>query len=568
MSGAPAQPALEDPGVGRPAPALLEQAGNIVAFFDHWAARAPERPALVFPRRTRRGLSYDVLSFRQLDERARRLATGLRGLGLGPGERVMVLVPISPELYTLLIALARIGAVAVFLDPWVGSATRRAAAELIAPRGFVGIPKAHLLRLAPEFRKIPLKLVTRAAWGTSWLYGPSLEGLIARSAPEAGPAVRCDLDATSLVTFTTGSTGRPKGSDRTHRFINFQGDTLDRHLRRLPGDVDMPALPIFVLLNLASGVPSVLPLVDWMRVASVDPALIVDEIKDWKVTSIGGSPAYLLPIARHCAAQGITLDTVRGVVTGGAPVPPELLRLLQQVCPGARGSIEVIYGSTEAEPVASIEADEVLRETAARTEAGAGNCVGRPAAEVELRLVRPEPGPWQLEGREWSAVEVAPGEVGEVLVTGDHVQKSYWNDPDAIRANKVTGPDGRVWHRMGDLARRDEQGRLWLVGRVHNAVRAGATTLYPIEVEARAEAAPGVKKAALLLWQERPTVVIQPVDPRSDRAALAEAVRAHLAAGGFAVEVVRCVGEIPLDPRHNAKVELVRLRELLAMEGA
>ena len=556
-----------DPGIGRPSPALLEQAGNIVAFFQHWVERAPDRPALVFPRRTRGGLAYDVLTFRQLDEEGRRIASGLRRLGVGPGDRVMVLVPISRQLYALLVALARLGAVAVFLDPWVGSAQRRAAAELVAPKAFVGIPKAHLLRLVPEFRRIPLKLVACAPRGAGWLFGTPLERLVRACPPEEGPFERCDLDASSLITFTTGSTGRPKGSDRTHRFINFQGATLDRHLRRLPGDVDMPALPIFVLLNLASGVPSVLPLVDWMRVASVDPAAIVDEIADWKVTTIGGSPAYLLPIARHCLARGIELGTVRGVVTGGAPVPPELLRLLQQVCPRARGNIEVIFGSTEAEPVASIEADEVLRETAARTEAGEGNCVGRPVAEVELKLCRPEPGPWQLAGRGWEAVEVAPGAVGEVLVTGDHVQKSYWNDPQAVLANKVTGPDGRVWHRMGDLARLDAQGRLWLVGRVHNAVAAGGRTLYPIQVEARAEAVPGVRKAALLSWEERATVVVEPAQAGADQEALSRAVEEHLRAGGFEVDVVRCVREIPLDPRHNAKIELARLRALLAAEG-
>lgn len=550
--------------VGRPPPELIEETGSIVSFFDHWVERAPDRPALVFPRRTRRGLAYDVLSFGDLDREVRRLARGLRDLGIGPDDRVLVMIPISRPLYVLLIALLRLGACAVFLDPWVGSAQRRAAAELVQPKAFAGIPKAHLLRLSAPFRRIPIKLVAQAPRGFGWLFGTPVERLAARSEPEPGPPQRRALEATGLITFTTGSTGTPKGSDRTVGFMNQQGAMLARHHARVPGDVDMPALPIFVLQNLGCGVPSVIPLVDWMRIASVDPAVIVDEIADWKVTTIGGSPTYLLRIARHCVERGVVLRTVRGVVAGGAPVPPELLRLLQRSCPNARGHIEVLYGSTEAEPVASIEADEVLGETAALTEAGQGNCVGRPVAGVELKVVAPDPSPWQLDGRGWEAVERPRGEVGELLVTGPHVQRTYWNHPEAVRANKVTGPDGRVWHRMGDLGRLDERGRVWLVGRIHSAVKDGARTLYPIQVEARAEAVPGVKRAALLEHAGRPTVVVEPVDPAADRVALAAAVRAHLTAGDLAVEEVRFVRAMPLDPRHNAKIELARLRELLS----
>jgi acyl-CoA synthetase (AMP-forming)/AMP-acid ligase II len=399
------------------------------------------------------------------------------------------------------------------------------------------------------------------------LLGRTIEGMLAASEPEPFEPVACRLDDTALITFTTGSTGTPKGSNRTQFFLNAQGVALAEHLPRLPRDVDMPALPVFVLNNLGSGIPSVLPLVDFKQIADVDPRLILDEIHTWKVTTIGGSPAYLEPIARHCLQETITLDTIRGVVTGGAPVTPELLRMLQQVCPNARGNIEILYGSTEAEPVAKIEADVVVGETAARTEAGEGNCVGLPVPDIQLKIVAANPEPWQLDERGWAGVELPQGQVGELMVTGDHVQKDYYRNPDAVTANKVTAPDGEVWHRMGDLGYLDEQGRIWLVGRVNNAVRAGERWLYPIQVESRVENLEGVRRAALLSLEAGVLLVVVPSEGAGDDG-LREQVLATCRAADWPIEQVRFRASIPLDPRHNAKIDHRALAAELAQEGA
>ncbi|MCO5169280.1 MAG: AMP-binding protein [Planctomycetes bacterium] len=549
--------------IGRPPPATIGPESNVVNFFLHWVERAPDRPAIVFPSRGADGrLAYDVVTFRGLDRDSGRLAHGLARLGVRRGDRVLVMVPMSRPLYTLLVALMKLGACAVFVDPWAVSQLGRAA-DLVRPKAFVGVPLAHLLRLrdAPV-RRIPLKLVALSTAPWQRLLGRRLEDLLRRG-PTAFPTATCGLDDPALITFTTGSTGAPKGANRTQRFLNAQGVALDHHLRRVEGDVDMPALPIFVLNNLGAGVPSVLPLVNFMRIAEVDPATIVQEVRDWQVTTIGGSPAYLLPIARWCVEQGVTLDRVRGVVAGGAPVPPRLLALLQRCCPNARGNIEVLYGSTEAEPVARIEADEVLGETAAETERGRGNCVGAPVPDVEVKLVHARTGPLALGPGGWTDLEVAPGEVGEVLVTGDHVQRDYYRNPEAVRSNKLTGPDGRVWHRMGDLAWRDARDRLWLVGRNNDAVPWRGRTLYPIQVEGRALSVEGVRLAGLV--EVRGEAVLALVLEAGFAAEVARArVLAALDEVGLGVDRVVVVDAIPLDPRHNAKVERAALRARLA----
>ncbi|MBX3469996.1 MAG: AMP-binding protein [Planctomycetes bacterium] len=553
----------DDRRIGRPPPETIGPERNVVNFFLHWVERAPDRPAIVFPSRAPDGrLVYDVVTFRALDRDSGRLAHGLARLGVRRGDRVLVMVPMSRPLYALLVALMKLGACAVFVDPWAVKQLGRAA-DLVRPKAFVGVPLAHLLRLrdAPV-RRIPLKLVALPTAGWQRLLGRRLDDLLRRG-PTAFPAATCGLDDPALITFTTGSTGAPKGASRTQRFLNAQGVALDHHLRRVEDDVDMPALPIFVLNNLGAGVPSVLPLVNFMKIAEVDPATIVQEVRDWRVTTLGGSPAYLLPIARWCVEQGVVLDRVRGVVAGGAPVPPRLLALLQRCCPNARGNIEVLYGSTEAEPVARIEADEVLGETAAATERGRGNCVGVPVPDVEVKLVHARQGPLALGPRGWADLEVAPGEVGEVLVTGDHVQRDYYRNAAAVRENKLTGPDGRVWHRMGDLAWRDDRGRLWLVGRANDAVPWRGRTLYPIQVEGRALSVEGVRLAGLV--EVRGQAVLALV---LEAGAAAEVARARVLAAldevGLGVDRIVVVDAIPLDPRHNAKVERAALRAQLA----
>jgi acyl-CoA synthetase (AMP-forming)/AMP-acid ligase II len=550
-------------GLGPPETFLPQH--NVINYFTYWVERAPQRTALVFPqgRGPDGAMRYDAVTYADLDRDSSRVAHALARRGVEPGDRVLILVPMSRPLYTLILAVFRLGAAAVFLDPWVTLEQLVHAVDLTQPKVFCGIPKAHLLRSKRTFRKIPIKLVAQGGF-FSRLLGQRLESLYARpQSPDDAPypAAQRQPQDTTLITFTTGSTGTPKGSDRTQAFLNAQGLALDHHLSRLPGDVDMPALPVFPLNNMGAGVTSVIPQVDFKRIAEVDAAAVVEQVRDWKVTTIGGSPAYLEPIARHCQAAGITLP-VRAVVTGGAPVTPDLLALLREVCPAAKGRIMLLYGSTEAEPVAHIEADEVLSETAALTAQGKGNCVGAPVDDVELKVVRARPDAWQLPAGGWDEVEVARGEVGEVLVTGEHVQKDYYQDPEAVQKNKVTGPDGRVWHRMGDLAYQDEKDRLWLVGRVTNAIARGDTYLYPIQVEALAREVDGVRSAGLVEVAEEVVLAVVCESPDGD-AAVEEALRAACRASGAEVDAVRFVRALPVDPRHNAKIDYPKLREQL-----
>lgn len=522
---------------------------NIAARLAERGALHPERTAIVeyAGGRARR------IGFGELASRVAALGAGMREAGIGPGDRVLLFVPMSTDLYVALLATLHAGGVAVFLDAWAGRERLDAAVAAARPKAFVGSPRAHLLRLlSPAVRSIPVKWIAGRRW-------PRLARHERRGEPPEAAVVRPDDPA--LVTFTTGSTGKPKGAARSHAFLWAQHRALAAHLRLTERDVDMPTLPVFVLNNLAGGTTSVIPDFDPRRPAEIDPPAILAQLRAEGVTTSSGSPAFYERLAGWCAARGEKLP-LRALWTGGAPVYPPLARLLADA---TEGEAHVVYGSTEAEPVAGIEARAML---AAMERGGEGICVGRPVPEIELRILRPHEGPVELGPRGWAEWDAAPGETGEVAVAGAHVLPGYLDDPAADRENKVR--DGaRVWHRTGDAARLDDEGRLWLMGRVGQRVVRAGETWWSTPAEVRALGAPGVRHAAYLGLPEpapgtRAVLCVETDGGRlgeADRAAILDCLRP------IPVDELRALTRIPRDPRHASKTDTAALRRLLQADG-
>jgi acyl-CoA synthetase (AMP-forming)/AMP-acid ligase II len=263
------------------------------------------------------------------------------------------------------------------------------------------------------------------------------------------------------------------------------------------------------------------------------------------------------------------------LLTGGAPVGDDQLCRWRKTWPEAR--IEVVYGSTEAEPVAHIDADERLRRTAASPRA-AGYLLGRPAECITWRVIRITKGPVQLGSDGWQPWLVEPGAPGELVVTGAHVGKNYFRNPTATAENKIVEPSGAVWHRMGDTVYADADGLLWLVGRVHSTIVRRGEFVHPqqLELAARSDdkrithlAAVGLPDAAL---GESTAIVVHL--PAVDAAATsadpqntADDVLRRLHEAGHAVDRLIITRQSPpLDPRHNSKIDYPALRARL-VEG-
>jgi acyl-coenzyme A synthetase/AMP-(fatty) acid ligase len=193
-------------------------------------------------------------TFADLDERSGKIAALLRQAGVHAGEPVLIFHPVSAELYTVLLAVFKLGAVAMFLDPSAGREHIERCCELQPPKALIASPKAHLLRLiSGAVRRIPLKFV----------FGPWLPGAMSLTRAKGLPSMAgfepCQQDTPALLTFTSGSTGLPKAAVRTHGFLLAQHQVLERRIHLVPGEVDLTTLPIFLLAHLASGVTSVIP---------------------------------------------------------------------------------------------------------------------------------------------------------------------------------------------------------------------------------------------------------------------------------------------------------------------
>jgi len=293
-----------------------------------------------------------------------------------------------------------------------------------------------------------------------------------------------------------------------------------------PADIDLPTLPVFLLNSLAAGASCILPDADLTQVASVEPAKVVAQMIDWEVSSTSGSPAFFEPIAQHLAEHNIELPALKKAFIGGGRVRPEILEKLNKHAPNAQ--IEVVYGSTECEPIATLNCSKELELLQSGERDGRGACVGRPVPGLKLAI--------------WAPDATKETQIGEVVVTGAHVNKGYLDNPEAEAECKVA-IDGEVWHRTGDVAKRDEDGRLWLQGRVGQDVDGQ----YPFPIEAAAESQDGVRRAALVSFQGKPTLAVEIQGPNAE--GLTSQLASRLALN------VRVVDQIPVDARHNTKVD-------------
>ncbi|MBH1665213.1 AMP-binding protein [Stenotrophomonas maltophilia] len=530
---------------------------NIAARLPELARERPDQIAIRCPGRRGAGngmAAYDVtLDYRQLDARSDAMAAGLAGYGIGRGVRTVVMVRPSPEFFLLMFALFKLGAVPVLVDPGIDRRALKQCLDEAQPEAFIGIPLAHVARLALRWAPSATRLVTvgrRLAWG-----GTTLAAL-ERAGAQAGPMLAAtDGEDMAAILFTSGSTGVPKGVVYRHRHFLGQIELLGSAFGMEAGGVDLPTFPPFALFDPALGLTSVIPDMDPTRPAQADPARLHDAIQRFGVTQLFGSPALMRVLARH----GRPLPSVTRVTSAGAPVPPDVVATIRGLLP-AGAQFWTPYGATECLPVAVVEGHELER-TRAATEGGAGTCVGNVVAPNEVRIIAIDDAPLT----DWSQVRVlATGEVGEITVAGPTATDSYFNRPQATAAAKIaeTLADGstRIVHRMGDVGYFDAQGRLWFCGRKTQRVETAHGPLYTEQVEPVFNTVQGVARTALVgvgpAGAQVPVLCVELQRGQSDSPALHEARRAlagaRLPEAGLQHFLVHPA--FPVDIRHNAKI--------------
>ncbi len=520
---------------------------NIAEILTEQAVVRPEAAAIVD---VRGGHSRSV-SFWEMERASGRAAALLSGAGLCFGDRVLVLQPMSAELYVALVAMFRLGLVPMFLDPSAGRAHIAGCCEIAPPQAFIGSAKAQLLCLAlPELRRIPRKFAI----------GPTLPGSIPWSRADRLEPVKtfapCEEGTPALITFTSGSTGRPKAALRTHGFLLAQHRALERTLGLPAGVMELATLPVFALANLAAGLTSLIPDADLRAPGRVKPGPILAQIDAHRPSRVAASPAFLDRLAEQCLRESRLLPSFQQIFTGGAPVFPRLLDKLRSVAPHAE--IVAVYGSTEAEPIAEISLDAIWPEDREAMLSGRGLLAGPPVSAIELRIIQGQwgapVGPYTKE--QFLAACVTAREPGEIVVSGDHVLPGYLDGgSDAETKFRV---EGKVWHRTGDAGYLDHGGRLWLLGRCSAVVTDAKGTLYPFAVECAAQHQAGIRRAALLSRTGERLLAVE-----AEHGAVIDTEALYTALAWAQLDRVVRVREIPVDKRHNAKVDYTALSRVV-----
>lgn len=561
------------PGSDGPAPATEpaerrspEPAGEVLGMHDQlerMSVENPDDPAVVDM--TADGAS---LTWSQLAEEVDALASGLADLGVSPGDRVSLLVPPGNDLTVILYACLRVGAVAVVADAGLGLRGMTRAARSARPDWVIGA--APGLGVARTMRWPGSRISVRTMEGPA---GRLLDTVASVESlrddhrgrrPDSVPTPRPGDQA--AVLFTSGSTGPAKGVVYTHERLGALVALLRRQLSVEPGSSLIAGFAPFALLGPAIGATSVTPDMSVTRPATLSAAAVADAARAGRATMLFGSPAALRNIAATAdeldPAEEEHLRGVRLVLSAGAPVHPDLLDTVHGIFPDAE--IHTPYGMTEGLLQADIERAEVHE---AMATGQPGVCVGRPVAGVRFALA-----PLDAQGVPAERLvdpEEAPGTLSELVVSAAHLKAGYDRLWSTDRASRRDDHRDLLWHRTNDVGHVDDQGRLWIQGRLQHVITTPQGPIGPGVVETPVDGlAEVVRSAAVGVGPGGAQAVVVVVEPESGVGGL-RAGRTPVADPEFAARVrgaspvpvaaVLILDELPTDIRHNSKIERSRL---------
>ncbi|QIS04656.1 AMP-binding protein [Nocardia brasiliensis] len=540
--------------------------------FRAFARTEPDRAAVIYPDGTdAAGLpAYRHVSYRELDDWSETIAERLTEAGVGSGTRTIVLVLPSPELYAILFALLKIGAVPVVIDPGMGLRKMVHCLRAVEAEAFIGIPPAHAVRVL--FRRSFRKVRTTVTVGRRWFWrGAKLADWGTTPSRTGADRTPADPDDVLVIGFTTGSTGPAKAVELTHGNLASMIDQVHTARGEIAPDTSLITLPLVGILDLLLGSRCVLPPLIPSKVGSTDPAHVAHAIETFGVRTMFASPALLIPLLRHLEQQPNELKTLASIYSGGAPVPDWCIAGLRAAL-SEDVQIYAGYGSTEALPMSLIESRELFDGLVERTHRGEGTCIGRPADRIDARIVAITDDALP----DWARVEELAGElehsrgIGELVVAGPNVSTHYYWPESANRQGKIVDGD-RIWHRTGDLAWIDDLGRIWFCGRKSQRVDTAAGPMFTVQVEQIFNTVAGVARTALVgvgaKGAQRPVLCVE-LDADADGAAVGAALRTR----GSESELTASITDFlihpgfPVDIRHNAKIGREQLAQWAAKQ--
>jgi long-chain acyl-CoA synthetase len=434
------------------------------------------------------------ITFSHHEQGVRAVARRLQALGVGRGDRVMLLGANGPEWVVTFWATLTVGAVVVPGNSWWSEPECHHAVQTVEP----------VLAVA-DGRRRPL-----LPSGTPAISCDDLRPLVDQPGTGKLTHTAVDEDDPAVILFTSGTTGRPKGATLSHRAVIASQQNMLGLGGRFPPDIPLDAPSAVTLLtvplfHLAGVQTLIITLLTGGRLVFLDgrfdPGEVLRLIEQEGVTRWGCVPTMMTRVLDHPDLSCRRTGTLRTITMGGAPVPPELVARTRSAFPAARRGVGTTYGLSEAGGALTAGTGDAF--------ADRPHSVGRALPVVELRIHSP-----------------GPDGAGEILARAPHVMSGYWGQPD----DPVLDPDG--WLHTGDIGRIDPDGYLYVLDRCKDVVIRGGENVTGPHIEDQLLTHPDVSEAAVFglphpdLGEEVAAVVV----PRAGSLLTAEALRAYAAA--------------------------------------
>ncbi|GAC1538479.1 MAG: long-chain fatty acid--CoA ligase [Acidimicrobiales bacterium] len=425
---------------------------NLASNLTTSAQRSPDHPAL--------RLDDVMLTYKDLDETSARVAGILEANGVGPGDRVGIMLPNVPAFASCYYGILRVGAVAVPMNVLL---KRREVAFYLGNSG------ASLIFAWSDFAEAAEAGAADAGTIHVSVDPATWDGLLADATPRPDVVERAD-DDTAVILYTSGTTGTPKGAELTHANLMSNIKVASELFDTSSDDVILGALPLFHVfgqtcgLNVSVKVGGCLTLIP-----RFDPAKALEMVARDKVTVFQGVPTMFAAMLHLPDADSYDVTTLRQCASGGAAMPLEVMRGFEEAfnCIILEG-----YGLSETSPVASFNHPDKERKPGS---------IGTPIAGVKMKIMDDQ------------GNDLGVGEVGEIVIQGPNVMKGYWQLPEATDAAIVDG-----WFHSGDLGKTDDDGYFFIVDRKKDMIIRGGYNIYPREIEEVLYEHPAVREAAVL----------------------------------------------------------------------
>jgi long-chain acyl-CoA synthetase len=487
------------------------------------AAQDPEHPAVK--------LDDVVLGYGVLDQAVARAAGLMRSKGIEPGERVAMQLPNVPYFPIVYFGALRLGAVVVPLNPLLRD---REVAFHLKDSG------SKLLFGWHQFEQ-PASAGAEQTGAQAILIKPGeFEQLLGSADPVGEVQERADEDP-AVIIYTSGTTGTPKGATLTHSNLTAGAHVARDLVDAGPDWVGVATLPLFHVF----GMNSVMNVSIHARgmitlVPRFEPGKVLEVIERDHANSFAGVPTMYAALLHHPERERFDSGSLDLCVSGGAPMPVEVLRGFDEAF-GAK--VLEGYGLSESTGMGTFNTPDRERKPGS---------IGRPVGGTEIRLVDSE------------ERDVPDGEPGELLMRGPFVMSGYWGREDATAETMRDG-----WLHTGDIAIRDEDGYYFIVDRKKDLIIRGGYNVYPREIEEVIYTHPDVLEAAVLgvphesLGEEVGAAVVLKRDAQTSTEELREYVKQRVAAYKYP-RLIWTVDELPKGPTGKVLKREIRVPEQVA----